>query len=153
MLPLLLSSFVIVVAQLCPTLCDPMDYSTPGFPVLHHLPGFAQVHVHWISNAVQPSHPLLLSSPSAFRFSQHQVAKVLDFQLQHQHHSFQRVFRVAVPAGYIQISASWEPTTWCNLQTQTAYLYLVTEIVSTLPSRGDLIGSQRIIGRYLDAET
>ena len=42
---------------MCPTLCDPMDCSTPGFPVLHHLPEFAQTHVHWIGDAIQPSHP------------------------------------------------------------------------------------------------
>ena len=50
------------VTQLCPTLCDPVDCSTPGFPVLHHLLEFAQNHVHWVNDAIQPSHPL--SSPS-----------------------------------------------------------------------------------------
>ena len=54
-----------------PTLFDPMDCSTPGFPVPHHLPKFGQVHVHWISDAIQPSHPLLPSS-SVFYLSQHQ---------------------------------------------------------------------------------
>ena len=53
------------VAKLCPTLCNPMDCSTPGFPVLHCLPELAQIHVHWVSNAIQPSHPL--SSPSPFK--------------------------------------------------------------------------------------
>ena len=69
MLPLLLSSFVIVVAQLCPTLCDPMDYSTPGFPVSHYIPEFAQTHVHWVNDAIQPSHPLsstFSSCPQSF---------------------------------------------------------------------------------------
>ena len=59
------------VAQLCPTLCNPMDCSTPGLPVPHHLPEFVQVHVHCISDAVQPSHPLTPSSPSALDLSQH----------------------------------------------------------------------------------
>ena len=54
-----------------PTLCDPMDCSTPTFPVLHHLPEFAQTHVHWVSDAIQPSHPLLSSSPT-FNLSQPQ---------------------------------------------------------------------------------
>ena len=54
------------VAQSCPTLCDPMDCSTPGFPVLYHLPELAQIHVHWVSDAIQPSHPLLSPSPSAY---------------------------------------------------------------------------------------
>jgi len=53
------------VSQSCPTLCNPMDCSTPGFPVPHHLPEFTQVHVHWIRGAVQSSHPLMLFSPSA----------------------------------------------------------------------------------------
>ena len=48
------------VAQSCPTLCDPMDCSTPGLPVHHHLPELTQTHVHWVSDAIQPSHPLLL---------------------------------------------------------------------------------------------
>ena len=60
------------VTQLCPTLCDPMDWSTPGFPVHHHLPDFAQTHVHWVSDAIQPSHPLSPPSPSALNLSQHQ---------------------------------------------------------------------------------
>ena len=59
------------VAQPCPILCDPLD-SMPGFPVLCYLPGFAQTHVHWISDAIQPSHPLPLSYPFAFNLSQHQ---------------------------------------------------------------------------------
>ena len=53
------------VAQLSPTLCDPVDYSMPGFPVLHYLPEFAQTHVHWVGDTIQPSHPLLPPSPLA----------------------------------------------------------------------------------------
>ena len=89
-------------AQLYSTLCDPMDCSTPGLPVHHQLPEFSQTHVHWVSDAIQPSHPLLSPSPPAFNISQlqglfqwvsssHQVAKVLEFQLQYQ--SFQWIFR------------------------------------------------------------
>ena len=59
------------VAQSCLTLCDPMDCSTPGFPVLHHLPELAQTHVHLVGDAIQPSHPLLSPSPPAFNLSQH----------------------------------------------------------------------------------
>ena len=84
-----------LVAQSCLTLCDPMDCSTLGFPILHHLPELAQTHVHWVSDAIQPSCPLLFLSPPAFNLSQHQgpfqwvssshqVAKVLELQLQHQ---------------------------------------------------------------------
>ena len=60
------------VAQLCPTLCSPMDCSTPGFPVLHHLLELAQTHVHSVSDAIQPSHPLLSPSLPTFNHSQHQ---------------------------------------------------------------------------------
>ena len=93
------------VVNSCLTLCDPMDCSMPGFPVPHHLPEFAQVHVRWIGDAIQSSYPLSPSSPSAFNLSQkqglfqwvgslYQVAKELELQLQHQHQSFQQVFRV-----------------------------------------------------------
>ena len=61
------------VAQLCLILCDPMDCSTPGLPVHHPLPKFTQTHVYWVSDAIQPSHPLLSPSPPAFNLSQHQV--------------------------------------------------------------------------------
>ena len=57
------------VTQLCPTLCDTMDYSTPGFPVLHYLPAFAQTHVYCVNDAIQPSHPLFPPSPPASVFS------------------------------------------------------------------------------------
>ena len=60
------------VSLSCPTLCKPMDCSIPGLPVPHHLLEFAQVHVHWIGDAVQSSHPLTLFSPSALNLSQHQ---------------------------------------------------------------------------------
>ena len=80
------------VAQSCPTLCDPMNHSTPGLPVHHQLPEFTQTHVHWVSDAIQPSHPLSPPSPPAPNPSQHQslfqwvnssheVARVLEFQL------------------------------------------------------------------------
>ena len=80
------------VAQSCPTLCDPMNLSTPGLPVHHQLPEFTQTHVHPVSDAIQPSHPLSSPSPPAPSASQHQslfqwvnslheTAKVLEFQL------------------------------------------------------------------------
>ena len=86
------------VAQSCPTLCDPMNRSTPGLPVHHQLPEFTQTHIHRVGDAIQPSHPLSSPFPPAPNPSQHQglfqwvnssheVAKVLEFQPQHQ--SFQ----------------------------------------------------------------
>ena len=86
------------VAQLCLTLCDPMNRSTPGLHVHHQLPESTQTHGHWIGDVIQPSHPLSSPSPPALNLSQHQglfkwvssphqVGKGLAFQLQHQ--SFQ----------------------------------------------------------------
>ena len=60
------------VAQSCPALCDPMDCSTPSFPVHHQLPELTQTHVHRVGDAIQPPHPLLSPSPPAFNLSQHQ---------------------------------------------------------------------------------
>ena len=96
------------VAQSCPTLCDPRNRSRPGLPVHHQLPEFTQTHIHRVSDAIQPSHPLLSPSPPAFNLSQHQglfqwvssshqVAKVLEFQ----HQSFQRT------PGLISFRMDW----------------------------------------------
>ena len=60
------------VTQSCPTLCDPMGCSTPGFPVLHQLPELTQTHIHQVGDAIQPSHPLSSPFPPAFNLSQHQ---------------------------------------------------------------------------------
>ena len=60
------------VAQSCPTLCNPMDCSTPNFRVHHQFPELAQTHVHWVGDAIQPYHPLLSPSPPSFSLSQHQ---------------------------------------------------------------------------------
>ena len=65
------STFFRSVTHLCLTLYDPMDHSMPGLPVHHQLPELAQTHVHWVSDAIQPSHPLSFPSPPAFSLSQH----------------------------------------------------------------------------------
>ena len=88
--------------QSCATLCDPLGCSMPGLPVHHQLPEFTQTHVHWVGDAIQPSHPLSTPSPPTFNLYQHQglfkwvgsfhqVAKILEFQIQHQ--PFQWTFR------------------------------------------------------------
>ena len=90
------------VAQSCSILCNPMNLSTPGLPVHHQLLEFIQTHVHWVGDVIHPSHPVASPSPPAFNLAQHQglfqlvsslyqVAKVLEFQFQHQ--SFQWIFR------------------------------------------------------------
>ena len=87
-------------SQSCPTLCDPMYCSMPGLPVHRQLPVFTQTRLHWVSNAIPPSHPLSTPSPPTFNLSLHQglfqwvsslhqVAKVLECQ----HQSFQWIFR------------------------------------------------------------
>ena len=89
------------LSKLCLALSDPKDYSMSGFPSLHSLLEFAQTHVHWTGDAIQPSHPLLSLSPPSFNLSQHQdlfqwvgfwhqVARILELQ----HQSFQWIFRV-----------------------------------------------------------
>ena len=100
----------------CLTLCDPMDCSIPGFTVHHQLPEPTQTHIHLISDVIKPSHPLSSPSPPAFNLSQHQclfkwissshqVAKVLEFQLQHQ--PFQWIIQNWFPLGW---------TGWISLQ-------------------------------------
>ena len=90
------------------TLCDPMDYSISGFPVLHHLPEFAQPHVRWITDAIQPSHPLFPPSLPALNLSHHQglfqgvgsshqEAKVLELQHQHPLRRNQRSLTICSP--------------------------------------------------------
>ena len=106
------------VAQSCPTLCDPMNRSMPGLPVHHQLTEPTQTHVHWVGDTIQPSHPLSSSSPPALTLCQHQglfkwvssshqVAKGLEFQLQH--HSFQCNTQDWSPLGW---------TGWISLQSK-----------------------------------
>ena len=100
------------IIQLCLTLCNPMDCSTPGFPVLYHFLELAQTHVHWVSDAIQQFRPLSSPFSPAFNLSQHQdlfqwvgslhqVVKVLDIQ----HQSFQWIFRV----NFFQNWLVWSP--------------------------------------------
>ena len=100
------------VAQSCPTLCNPMDCSTRGFPVHDQLPEHAQTHVYWVSDAIQPSHPLSSPSLPAFNLSwhqglfkwvssSHQMAKILEFLFQHQ--SFRWIFRILT--GWISLQS------------------------------------------------
>ena len=105
------------VTQSRPTLRDPMDCSMPGLPVHHQVLEFTQSHVHWVGDAIQPSHPLSSPSPPAFNRSQHrglfqwvsssqQLAKVLEFQLLHQ--AFQWLFRNDLPFPFPVDHVLWE---------------------------------------------
>ena len=83
-----------------------MDCSTPGFPVLHHLPELAQTHVHWVSDAIQPSHPLLSPSPPTFYLSQHQGL----FKWVNSLHQVAKVLRVSASASILPINIQdWFP--------------------------------------------
>ena len=139
------------LVQSCLTLCNPIDCSTPGFPVHHLLPGLTQTHVHWVCDTIQTSHPLSSPSPPAFNFSQHQglfkwvssshqVAKVLGFQLQHQ--SLQWIFRtvsfrmtwldlLAIQGtlkSLLKYHSSKEPVLWGSVFfiVQLSHLYMTT---------------------------
>ena len=111
------------VTQSCLTLCDPMNRSTPGLPVHHQLPESTQTHVHWVGEANQPSHPLSTTSPPALNLSQHwglfqwvssshQVARVLQFQLQHQSFQWTPSFSFSISpsneySGLISFRIDW----------------------------------------------
>ena len=106
----------------CPTLCDPADCNMPGFPVRHHLPELAQTPVHWVDDAIQLSYPLSSPSlPAALNLSQHQglfqwvnslhqMAKVLELQLQHQF--FWWIYRV----DFLQDWLVWSPAVQVTLK-------------------------------------
>ena len=101
------------VTRPCPTLCDPRDCSTPGLPVHHQLPEFTQIQVHWVGDAIQPSHPLSSPSP-AFNLSQHQG------QMSHFFASGGQSVGVSASASVLPMSIQdWFPlglTGWISLQ-------------------------------------
>ena len=98
------------VVQSCLTLCDPMDCSTPGLLVRHQPPEFTQTHVHWVGDAIQPSHPLSSPSPPIFNLSQHQV-----FSNEPKYWSFS--FSIS-PSMNIQDWFPLEWTGWISLQSK-----------------------------------
>ena len=106
------------VTQSCPTLCDPMDYSTPGFPVHHQLPEFTQTHVRWVGDSIQPSHSLSSSSLPTFYLSQHQGL----FQWVSSSHSGTQSIGVSASASVLPMNIQeWFPlgwTGWISLQSK-----------------------------------
>ena len=98
------------VPQSSLTLCDPMDCSTPGFPVHHELQEFTQAHVHWVSDATQPSHPLSSPYPPAFNLSQHQGLFEWVLPVRHIQNSILELFcRTKTPTKWKML------TTWWNI--------------------------------------
>ena len=106
------------VTQLCPTPCNPMNHSTPGLPVHHQLPEITQTHVHRVSDAIQPSHPLLSPSPPALNPSQHQSL----FQWVNSLHEVPKVLEFSALASFLpKTSQDWSPlewTGWISLQSK-----------------------------------
>ena len=96
------------VAQSCPTLCDPMNCNTPGLPVHRQLPEFTQTHVHWVSDAIQPSHPLLSPSPPAPSPSHHQSL----FQWVNSLHEVASLGVSALASVLPKKSQGWSPSEW-----------------------------------------
>ena len=96
------------VAQSCPALCDPMNRSTPGLPVHHHLPEFTQTHVYWVNDAIQPSHPLSSPSPPAPDPSQHQSL----FQWVNSSWGGQSTGVSALASFPPKKSQGWSPSEW-----------------------------------------
>ena len=97
------------VAQLCPTLCDSMDCSMPGFAVHHQLPELTQTHIHWVGDAIQPSHPLSSPSPPTFTLSQHQGL----FQWVSSSHQVAKVLGVSASASVLPVNIQdWFPLGW-----------------------------------------
>ena len=140
---LLLCYYYCSVTKLCLTLCDSMVCSMPGGPVLHHLPKFAQVHVHWVNDDMQPSHPLSTPSPPTICLSQHQgvfqwvgcshqVAKVLELQFQLQ--SFPVNIQGWFPLGLTGLISLLSKGLWRVFCFSSAYtfFYLFTIVVHSL---------------------
>ena len=137
------------VVQLCPILCDPMDCSSPGFPVPHHLPKFAQVHVHGVSDAIQPSHPLTPSS-SALNLSQHQglfqwvsctrqMTKILELQLKQQ--SFKGWFPLRL-THLISLLSKGLWRVFSSTTVQRHFSVILPIYLSISPQRYSLVPSQ-----------
>ena len=97
------------VAQSCLTLCDPKDSSTPGLPVHHQLPEFTQIHVHWVGDALQPSHPLSSPSPPALNLSKHQGL----FQWVSSSHQVAQNIGVSDSTSVLPMNTQdWSPSEW-----------------------------------------
>ena len=106
------------VTQWCPTLCDPMDCSMPGLSIHYQLPELTQPHVHWVSDAIQPSHPLSSPSPPTFNLSQHQSL----FKWVSSSHQVAKSIGVSASASVLPVNTQdWSPlgwTGWISLQSK-----------------------------------
>ena len=107
------------VTQSCPTLCNLMDCSTPGFPFHHQLPELAQTHIHWVGDASQPSHPLSPASPPAFNLSQHQGL----FKWVSSSQQVAKILGVSASSSVLPMNTqNWFPLGWNGLILQSKRL-------------------------------
>ena len=114
------------VAQSCPTLCNPMNRSTPGLPVHHQLPEFTQTYVHWVGDAIQPSHPLSSSSPPAFQ----SFPASGSFQISQFFTSGDQRIGVSALAAVLSMNIQdWFPLGW------TAWISLQSKVLSRVFSK------------------
>ena len=129
------------VAQLCPTLCDPMNRSMPGLPVHHQLPEFTQTHVHQVGDAIQPSHPLSSPSPPAPNPSQHQGL----FQWVNSSHEVAKYWSFSFNISPSNEHPDWSPlrwTGWISLQSKGLWRVLSNTTVQKHQFFGAQLSSQ-----------
>ena len=127
----------------CPTLFDPMNCSTPGLPVYHQLPEFTQTHVHWVSDAIQSSHPLSSPSPPAFNLSQHQGL----FKWVSSLHQVAKVFGVSASTSVLPMNTQdWSALGW------TGWLSLQSKSLSRVFSN-TTVQKQQFFGTQLSSQS
>ena len=130
------------VAQSCPTLCNPMNHSTPGLPVHHQLPEFTQTHVHRVGDAIQPSHPLSSPSPPALNPSRHQGL----FQWVNSSREVAKVW-VSASASILPMNTQdWSPLEW------TGWISLQSKGLSRVFSN-TTVQKQQLFGSQLSSES
>ena len=145
------------VAQSCPTLCDPMNCSTPSLPVRHQLPEFTQTHVHWVGDAIQPSHPLSSPSLPAFNLSQHQclfhwvssshqVAKVLLSSNILESLVSQFLWELPHSPSLLELQEGWRRQTHCPAKILTAFSPVTRPWWSGMEGSGDSTHNSRYWG-------
>ena len=135
------------VAQSCPTLCDPMNRSMPGLQVHHQLPEFTQTHVHQVSDAIQPSHPLSSPSPPAPNPSQHQSL----FQWVNSSHGGGQSTGVSASTSVLPMNTQdWFPLKWTPCSPRSPFTFLKIE-VQKIKAKIDLLDIQGTFKSFSNA--
>ena len=126
------------VAHSCPTLCDPVDCSTPGLPVHHQFPEFTQTHVHWVGDAIQPSHPLSSPSPPAFK----SFPESGSFQMSQLFESGGQSIGVSASTSVLPVNTQdWSPLGWTGwISLQWPHLRHIKQFSNTVQEDGAFTG-------------